>query len=328
MGTPAQDLQVIESQVYGLRDSWSAALTDANLRFEAEAGFAVQALMGGDYIRGIALRQPQSVINAVTNVAAIGITLNPAKKQAYLIPRKINGTHVICLDISYMGLIELAVASGSIRWAQAKLVHERDSYTPAGYDKPPEHVYQAFGSDRGTVVGVYVVAKTSDGDFLTHEMDIASVNNIRDRSDSWIAYVTDKKRSPWATDTGEMIKKTVIKQASKTWPKTPRLLQGIYHLNTDAGEGLAEISGPASATSYRDEWVSKVGGASTEDDLRAVSRAGSKEFQAKRDREGYAAFVAAVQKRGAALKAPALPAPSINPVSVAMGAARKVPAHA
>jgi recombination protein RecT len=38
-------------------------------------------------------------------VAAIGITLNPASKLAYLVPRD----GMVCLDISYMGLLHRAV---------------------------------------------------------------------------------------------------------------------------------------------------------------------------------------------------------------------------
>ena len=41
----------------------------------------------------------------------------------------------------------------------------------------------------------------------------------------------------------EMIKKTVVKQASKYWPTSDRLSKAIHHLNTDAGEGLAELAG-------------------------------------------------------------------------------------
>ena len=103
-------ITTIEQFVYGAESSFQSVLVDRSINFEREAGFAIQILTSGDYIAKLAAGDRQSVVNAVTNIAAIGISLNPAKKQAYLVPRK----GKICLDISYMGLIDLAIDSGSI----------------------------------------------------------------------------------------------------------------------------------------------------------------------------------------------------------------------
>jgi phage RecT family recombinase len=182
----------------------------------------------------IATENRQSVINAVTNVAAIGISLNPAKRQAYLVPR--DGR--ICLDISYMGLLDLAIQSGSIMWGQAELVYEADRFELNGFDAPPTHNRNPFSKERGAIVGVYVVVKTRDADYLTTCMSIDEVYDIRDRSSAWKAWTDKKKKCPWVTDEGEMIKKTVIKRAYKLWPKTDRLDQAVHFLNTEGGEGL------------------------------------------------------------------------------------------
>ena len=149
----------IAQDIYGARDSFASVLTDKTLSFEREAEFAIQTIQGNDFATKIALNNRQSVVNAVTNIAAIGISLNPAKRQAYLVPR--DGK--ICLDISYMGLMDLAMATGSIRWAQAELVYANDSFALNGFDKPPAHQYNPFSKDRGQIVGVYVVVKTADG---------------------------------------------------------------------------------------------------------------------------------------------------------------------
>jgi recombination protein RecT len=170
----------------------------------------------------------------VTNIAAIGISLNPAKKQAYLVPR--DGR--ICLDISYIGLMDLAMATGSLKWAQAALVHEQDAFALNGFDKPPTHNFNPFAKDRGEVIGVYVVVKTADNEYLTTAMSIDEVNAIRDRSSAWKAWIEKKKTCPWVTDPGEMAKKTCVKRAYKFWPKTERLEEAIHYLNTDGNEGL------------------------------------------------------------------------------------------
>lgn len=234
-------LSVIEQDIYGVQGGFEAVSVDKSINFEREAQFALQSIMGSEYATKIAMSARQSVINAVTNIAAIGISLNPAKKQAYLVPRDSK----ICLDISYMGLLDLAIASGSIRWGQAELVYEADTFILNGVDKQPTHQREPFKTDRGAIVGVYVVVKTAGGDYLTTTMSIADVHAIRDRSSAWKAWVSKEKKCPWVTDEGEMVKKTVIKRAYKTWPKTDRLDTAVHYLNTEGGEGLEDIQNAA-----------------------------------------------------------------------------------
>lgn len=230
----------ISTLVNDTRIAFLSRQIDKNISFDAEAGFAIQ-LLSTDYAMGIALKNQQSVIDAVTNVAAIGISLNPAKKQAYLVPR--DGK--ICLDISYMGLIDLAIATGSILWAQCLVVYENDDFQLEGFDKPPHHKYNPFSKERGDIVGAYACVKTPSGDYLTHPMPISAIYDIRNRSQSWKA----GKSTPWKSDEAEMVKKTVIKQAYKYWPKTsPQLENAIHYLNTDTGEGLDEIKRPQRET--------------------------------------------------------------------------------
>jgi recombination protein RecT len=230
-------LETIKTDIYSTKQNFSAICSDRNMSFDAEAGFAMQTLSANEFAQKVALSNRQSVINAVTNIAAIGISLNPAKKQAYLVPR--DGR--ICLDISYMGLMDLAMQSGSILWAQCALVHEADEFTLNGLDKQPQHKFNPFAKDRGEVIGVYVVVKTADGEYLTTAMSMEEIESIRDRSSAWKAWMEKKRSCPWVTDFGEMAKKTCVKRAYKFWPKTDRLETAIHLLNTDGGEGLQSI---------------------------------------------------------------------------------------
>lgn len=226
-------LAIIEQDVWSVQEQFNRMAGGA-MDFEREAGFAIQVISGNDYAVKIASENRQSVINAVTNIAAIGISLNPAKRQAYLVPR--DGK--ICLDISYMGLLDLAIQSGSVMWGKAELVYEADRFELNGFDKPPTHARNPFARDRGAIVGVYVVVKTRDGDYLTDCMSIDEVFEIRDRTSAWKAWLSKQRKCPWVTDEGEMIKKTVIKRAYKMWPKTERLDNAVHFLNNEGGEGI------------------------------------------------------------------------------------------
>lgn len=200
---------------------------DQSVQWQKECQFAIQLFQANDYLANTALKNPTSAQNAIINVAAIGITLNPAQKLAYLVPRK-GG---ICLDISYMGLLHLAMETGSIRWGQAVLVHENDQFELTGLGSMPIHKHNPF-KDRGALIGVYCTVKTSDGDYLTECMSIDEVYKIRSRSESF-----KKGNGPWVTDHDEMVRKTVIKRAYKYWPKVERLANAIEMLN-DNGEGI------------------------------------------------------------------------------------------
>lgn len=199
--------------------------------YNKEAMFAMQAIQGNSYLMKIANENPESLRNAVINIAAIGLSLNPAEKLAYLVPRGGNA----CLDISYMGLVKLATDTGSIKWARAELVHENDELIYRGATQPVEFsTTNPF--NRGDVVGVYCTAKTHDGDFLSGIMNIDELNEIRDKSEAY-----KKGYGPWVDFPGEMMKKTIIKRESKTWPKTrqsKRFDEAIQYLNEHNEEGI------------------------------------------------------------------------------------------
>lgn len=300
----SQAVATITQDIYGARNQFANVLTDRSLNFEREAEFAIQVITSSEYATKIAVQNRQSVVNAITNIAAIGISLNPAKKQAYLVPR--DGK--ICLDISYIGLMDLAMTTGAIRWAQAELVYTADSFALNGFDKPPTHSYNPFAKDRGEAVGVYVVVKTADGDYLTETMSIDDVNAIRDRSSAWKAWISKKSSCPWVTDPGEMMKKTVVKRGYKYWPKTERLEQAIHHLNTDGGEGLASIQGSAPTdTEMVNDWIDLAMRAGSLEALAEVYHNATAAMKQAKDAAGHARFKVEVTKRSETLKAAAEP---------------------
>ena len=210
---------------------FNEATSDEKITWSKESQFAIQAFQKNDYLAKIALSNPVSAQNAIINVAAIGITLNPSAKLAYLVPRD-GGVH---LDISYMGLMHLAMATGSVLWGQCKLVHEADTYESNGLSVAPSHKYNPFGN-RGEIVGGYCTVKTSSGDFLTEEMSIEQITQIAKGSKSYNARV-----SPWKSHFDEMARKTIVKRASKYWPKVDRLDSAINVSNEIDGIELEPV---------------------------------------------------------------------------------------
>lgn len=176
-----------------------------------EASFAIQLLQDNDYLARVARGNPDSLKRAILNVAIIGLSLNPYKKQAYLIPRK----GKICLDISYQGEIDVHVDAGAIKYAVPELVYQNDEFHWLNMNTRPIHKFEPFG-DRGRLIGGYVVAALPDGSMIITHMAVDAIHDIRERSESF----KSGKGGPWITDYEEMAKKTLIRRAKKSWPKS------------------------------------------------------------------------------------------------------------
>lgn len=208
----------------------------ADFSFAREAAFAIQILAQNKYLSDVACGNQDSLKEAIVNVAAVGLSLSPVHKQAYLVPRK----NRVCLDISYQGFLDLATSRGAILWAKAELVHDKDQFEFLGINIMPKHKIKNVFGDRGAIIGGYCIAKMPTGDLLVDRMSRAEIEKIRDRSEGWKAFKNgNASTSPWSTDEAEMMKKTLIRRAYKSWPKTviPEALQEALHISSDT-DGL------------------------------------------------------------------------------------------
>ncbi len=235
-------------QIIDVTQERFAQIAPKSIQFEKEKGFAIQLLQTKPELMQAFRECPVSLRHAVINIAAIGLSLNPAKSEAYLITRNFKVQKNpdkwetrICLEPSYRGLCNLATNTGSILWAQAKHVCENDTYENCGVDKAPIHNYNSF-KDRGAIIGYYCVAKTHLGDYLTTEMSMTEINKVRDSSESF-----KKGFGPWKDWPDEQAKKTVVRRSFKLWPKTEQFerLEQAVQLSNDNADFEPILSSPA-----------------------------------------------------------------------------------
>lgn len=190
------------------KDRFLALDTAQLLDFKQECLFARQQIMKNDYTFKAAEKNPQSLQAAILNVAAIGISLNPASAHAYLVPRD----NSICLDISYKGLVKLATDCGAIKDCKSVLVYETDDFKWLGPYKEPEHSADVFSKERGEVKGAYNIAYLHDGRVMVEVMRRADLDKIKATSKA--------ANGPWKTWEDQMQLKSVTKRAYKSWPQT------------------------------------------------------------------------------------------------------------
>lgn len=189
-----------------------------------EISFAVQHIN-----KNIQLQKctPISILTAVMNVSNIRLSLNPASKECYLIPRWNNQMKCMeaALEPSYVGLVKLLTDSGSVNSMVCQIVYTNDNFKIDLADniKPVIHEIDPKQA-RGDKLGVYALATLPDGKRQVEWMVLSEIFDIRDRSDSYQAYMVKKIQScTWVSDEGEMSRKTVIKRIYKYLPRTERM---------------------------------------------------------------------------------------------------------
>ncbi|WP_432780596.1 recombinase RecT (plasmid) [Pseudomonas corrugata] len=210
-----------------------------DVMFKNELLYASQAMMNNDYLCKCATTNPLSLRNAFSQVAAYGLTLNQSRQLAYLVPR--DGQ--VVLDVSWRGMVKVAVNDGAIRDCIVELVYSKDEFKYRGKRQSPIHTFNPFDkkADRGEFVGCYVEASLPDGRVHVEAVTAEEIDAAREASELW----KRKKKGPWVDFEDSMRKKSSIKIARKYWPQTGSKLDGvIQYLNTAAGEGFASTEVP------------------------------------------------------------------------------------
>jgi phage RecT family recombinase len=182
-----------------------------------EKSFAVQLLSKNTTLQKADVR---SIMSAIMNVANIGLSLNPASKLAYLVPRFMGGGRIeVCLEASYQGLVKLITDSGSAKNVYCHLVYEGDEFQES-LGTSVEIVHRPKRKS-DVIQLVYAVAVLSDGSKQVEVMTLKEINDIREKSESFKAYKSKKINScVWVDHYEEMARKTVIRRLCKYLPKT------------------------------------------------------------------------------------------------------------
>lgn len=213
-------------------------MIEAGLRKEAvvrELSFANQIIYRDLFLQKC---EPNSLLAAVVNVANIGLTLNPAAQQAYLIARynKSSNGFEAQLMPGYRGFLHLLVSSGGVKHVIANLVYEQDEFEfePTNEARPVRHK-PCLRKDKGQLIGGYALATMPDNSRIAEWMPIDDINEIRNSSDSYKRAIEKNIPSPWTQHYTEMCRKTLIRRIQKYLPTTnaDNVYKAIEYDNAD-----------------------------------------------------------------------------------------------
>jgi recombination protein RecT len=187
--------------------------------FVKEANFALQIIQSNP--KGWQNVDLMSIRSAVENIAFTGLTLNPAMKLAYLIPRK--GKAIF--EAGYGGLVKILTDSGSVKKVAAVVVYEDEEFEYNAATRMVVKHEQKYAKTEKEhmarkVIGAYSCATLTDGSLDYEFMPGWELDKIKSKSDGANSQYSPWQESNWAD---EMRKKTVIKRHYKYLPKSEQV---------------------------------------------------------------------------------------------------------
>jgi phage RecT family recombinase len=220
---PEKQIQVFEKWAMSAKQGFLTIASEKT--WNKEIIFALQIFRGNETLQK---SDPQSIRNAIVNIATTGATLNPALKQAFLIPRKVNDVTMCCLDFSYRGLASLAIDTGAVLDMDATAVHEKDKFEYEMGLEPKLVHKPCMEQDAGSMTHVYAIAILKNGIRKFIVLNKAEVEKVRQASQA--------PNSPmWVKWYEEGARKTAIKKLYKLLPQNEKMSEAIEIINKHEG---------------------------------------------------------------------------------------------
>jgi recombination protein RecT len=173
----------------------------------------------------------QSIMAAVMRACELGLDPCGARKHCYLIPYKAECT----LQISYIGMLELAHRSGAFVSIEARTVHEGDEFSLEYVPDPVfRHVPKGRTGDM-SLTHAYAYARLKTGGLVIEVLTREQIEDVRVKAQS---------QKVWGPYYAEMAKKTAIKKLLKRQPSSVEMAEAIEHDNRDydlAGGGVSIV---------------------------------------------------------------------------------------
>lgn len=212
----SQEVATINESIDKLEPRMLKNLSEKTVR--RELSFAKQLVGSSKQLQECTM---PSVLTAIYNICNIGLSLNPASKEAYIVPRYNSQTKSkeASLQPSYVGLVKLLTDAGTVTQVVTNIVHEGDVFEMDIANGTVKHLPCLVKANKGAKIGCYALATLPNGAKQVEWMEIEDIYKIRDCSESW---KNDNTRaySPWMKHEDEMSRKTVIRRLYKYLPRS------------------------------------------------------------------------------------------------------------
>ena len=215
----------------GAAAKYNAARLVNTLRWQTEKMYVQQLVQRSEYLAQAICQSPGSLVTALQDAANLGLSISPQLGLIYLIgQRPKDGLPLeVYAKVSYKGMEQAVLASGTVTSINTDLVYENDRFESGVTIDGPFMNYQRARGERGALEGAFCQAKYANGDKHIEWMPLKDIEACKAAATKAMGKVPPV----WAGDFApEQQKKCCVRRAAKHWPNSP-VIERLIH-NFDA----------------------------------------------------------------------------------------------
>lgn len=180
-----------------------------------------------------------SIPVGIMRAAALGLDLDPALGQAYLVPRKDKAKGLTAVfQVGYRGLLELAMRSGKIKRIEVERVHDNDHFRAEKGSTSVLEFRPDWFSDRGPLLGWYALAELDNG---VTQWVVIGLDEMEEHRDKYAPRSNGAVTGPWKNFFEEMGDKTAFLRLARWLPKSVEMVNALEGDLDAAVVGAAEM---------------------------------------------------------------------------------------
>jgi recombination protein RecT len=176
----------------------------------------------------------RTLMSACMKAAQDGLLLDGREAGLSVYNDRQNGGKTVAYLPMVGGILKKIRQSGEISSIRAHVVYEGDEFDFELGDNERIHHKPNLAQQGGKPLCVYAIARFKDGDIQREVMSVAQVEKIR-------AKATGIGKACWASEWGEMAKKTVIRRLAKRLPSSNDLDQVLQSDNA-LSQGVTQVA--------------------------------------------------------------------------------------
>jgi recombination protein RecT len=231
----ATAMAVLQQQLgAGVAAKYNAAKVLDTLKWQTEKVFVQQIFQRSEFLCTTLLGAPNTLLSALQTAASLGLTLDPTQGLAFLVPQrpKFDLPFEVILKVSYKGMEQTVLRSGTVTAITTELVYENDTFDYGSNIDGPYLAFKMARGERGALQGGFCLARYANGERHVEYVPVKDLEAIEAAANK--AAGTNGSPAWHGPFIDEMRKKSIVRRAAKHWPTTPTLQRLVNTLDAEA----------------------------------------------------------------------------------------------